>query len=460
MNKARILGVFILVLVLTLECIIAIPTFGSNYNFTSYLNEETLFAYNFSANVTDVDIETWNFSILSINSTFYPSQSSPAFYSWFGLNSSTGVLTINSTRDNQTGRFNISLWVGNLNQYGEARPFYFIVNATNDAPNFTSIQSEYNLTQAQLSSYYINASDEERQYPLIFNISFVNCSYASFSTRGNCSLFNLSGVSNTSSIINFTPSQNDVGVYYANISVMDSSNLSSCNSSYCTSNYFINKTTYYSQLVSFNIFSNFEVNVSDCEGDVFQQGSPNICNITIYSKGQNDTLNLSSYAILRNYDGTVSNRSWFYANASLNSSNFSKVVMVNMTPNVTEIGNWTINFSVRDLNYNLLAVEPIHILVNRTINNLPDILSIANMNTSISLLTTINITVYDEDFLIPDKNHSFGGFNETVNFSVRIMNQSNLAQELSLSNFTPVILNMPVSGTNRSLSRITFTPKK
>jgi len=51
-----------------------------------------------------------------------------------------------------------------------------------------------------------------------------------------------------------------------------------------------------------------------------------------------------------------------------------------------------------------------------------------------------------------------GGFNETLNISRTVLNESNPSQELSLSAFDIVILSMPNGNTNRTEAKIEFTP--
>ena len=133
----------------------SIPFFHTSGT-TSYINEDQspVFEYNLSSNVTknssDADDNATTFSIRGINSTFYLDNTSAAFYSWITLNSSNGMLRFNATQDNHTGRYNISILVENAASLGESRLFFFIANATNDEPNFTSIQNQYNLTQILL----------------------------------------------------------------------------------------------------------------------------------------------------------------------------------------------------------------------------------------------------------------------------------------------------------------------
>lgn len=430
---------------------------------SSYLSEDNgIFSYNFSSNVTNESGDiTPTYSFENISSSLYPNQFNSSFYYWFSLNSSTGVMNINSTNDNQTGNYTVAMKVKNQNGEGTIRNFYFIINATNDAPIFTNINNQYNVTYGSIFTYYLNASDEDEHYPLMFNVTFTNCTLANWSTRGNnCTLFYPVFISNKSSVMNFSSTRNDVGVYYLNISVRDSAgNYSNCTSGFCSSNYFSNKTSYYSQLVTIEVYAYLEINASDCMNKVFYENSSNTCLINISTKGNNDTLNITSIASLANYQASVANSSWFFAFNQTISQNNIKTVIINVTPQKTEIGNWSINFSVIDINYNSSSSVTIPLYVNRTYNSLPFLSSINSATTSINLLTRINLSSYDNDFLIPDKNENGGGYNESVNFSVKVYNRSQLSQQLfSINDFSVQILNMPVSGTNRTDAKIEFTP--
>ncbi len=455
-NKTIFSLMLIVIGILVLGFLFAYPVLDSGIKDSLEEDQSPVYTYNFTQNVTGSIEGDLEFSIYSINSTEhnFPSVSD---YFWITINSSTGVMTINSTRDNETGNFTISISVIDDSEQGTIVSSDFIINATNDAPKFTNINIEYNLTQNQSFSEYLNASDEEEHYPLFFNISFFNnCSLASWSTRGagNCSLFTLANILNISALMNFTPTRNDVGIYWANISVMDNGNNSVCPHKYCdNSTYQQNKTTYYSQVIVFNVFSTLEVNVSDCQNKIFQENQTGTCQINITTKDEIDLLNISSIASLRNYQGSISNISWFYPLNQTTTSNFSKTIFINITPQKTEIGNWTINFTVQDLTAGENITKQIYVYVNRTYNDVPELADIANVNTSINLLTIINLTVYDDDLLIPDKLD----YNETTTFTTNILNRSNLSQELNISNFTVEILYMPVAGTNRTEARIKLT---
>lgn len=451
----------ILIIFALIGFIIAIPSFGSDWGTTNHVaeSESPLYSYNFSSNVTDLQNGIWTFSILGVNSTLYPSQQQISFYNWISINASTGIMTINSTKDNQTGRFNLSVQVLDQSTFGESKPFYFIVNATNDFPNFTNIQPVYNFSQDTAYLGYINASDEEGHYPLRFNMTFINnCTHSSWwNGTGSCDLFTATNSSNTSILMNFTPVKNDVGVYFANISVMDFGANYNCSSGYCLSDYSQNKTTYYSQIIIFNVYSLLGINASDCQNKVFQENASGSCVINITTKGSDDSINISSNATVRNYQATVSNSSWFYAPNLTSSVNYTRSINVSFTPQATEIGNWTINFSVKDIIANQNLTEQIYIYVNRTSNKRVNISSISNVNTSINYLTRINISAYDDDFLIPDK---FQGYNESLNFSVVVLNLSDMNQVINLSNFYVREVFMPVTGTNRTEAKIEFTPNE
>ncbi len=458
MFSGLVVGILILGFVLAAD-----PTWEeSAYNVTYYFNEDSLVYYNFTINLTDFS-QLSHLSVLDILWSEDGSLTSHSDFPWLPWddagfsNSTTGILKINSTLNNETGNFTINVHAQGITT-GQSAKFEFIINATNDAPNFTTINSIYNLTQSQLFYEYINASDEEEHYPLHFDINFFNnCSLASWSTRGagNCSIFNLTDILNSSASMNFTPTRNDVGTYWANITVTDFGENYSCPHAYCdNTTYEQNKTTY-SEIVKFNIFSSLEINVTDCQNKIFQENQSGTCQINITTKGEIDSLNISSLGFLRNYDASVSNTSWFYPDNSTDVSSFAITVFVNTTPQKTEIGNWTINFTVQDITSGETSTEQIHVYVNRTLNDIPDIVNIENTNTSIDLSTRINLTVYDDDLLVPDK---LEGYNETITFDVTILNQSNLSQELSLAGFDVEILHMPVSGTNRTEAKIEFTP--
>lgn len=464
-RKEVLLVFFVLIFIFLLSFVLAIaPTWqGSSVNYT--IIEDTSYYHNLSLNITGfnndisfgIDTES-NLSWTNASGTYSINKSVVA--GWMSIiNPSTGNLTINATYNNQTGFFVVPIQAtNNSDMEATVTNFEFQINTTNDNPNFTNIFTQYTLTSGTNFINYTNATDEESQYPLDFNISFLsNCSLANWSTRTNCSLLNLTEVTNTSAIINFTPVNNDVGTYYANISIMDAGANYPCPHNFCNNaTYRLNKTTYYSTIVAFNVLSDLDINATDCQNRTFQENQSNTCTIVINSVGENDAFNATTNASLKNYNNTIFNSSWFYRNNSLvNASNFSRTVIINVTPGKTEVGNWTINFSVRDMTITDFDYENISVYVNRTYNVLPILSSISDFNTSINLQKIINITVTDDDLLIPDKAQ---GYNETTTFYLGVFNASNLSQAKILNGFNVTTINMPASGTNRTDASITFTP--
>jgi len=194
--------------------------------------EDVLCIYNFSANVSEDDLN--DKSILK----FGYLENSNTTLTDFKINETTGILEINVTHSDYTGGKKIELMVQDSERANSA---ILLVNIqeVNDAPVFDNLNNQ-SLIVDDLFEYIINVSDEEDNKPFIFNISFESCS--SEGLRGNCTLFTEDDYSadeiNGKINISFTPSNNDLGSYLINFSVMDNSSLG-------------NQTT--SQIVNFTV---------------------------------------------------------------------------------------------------------------------------------------------------------------------------------------------------------------
>ncbi len=449
-----------IILLFSLISIIAYPSFNLYGTNSTIIEDAEIFSYNFTANTsyTSEDLPL-AYSVENINSTLYQTEQNLTFYYWINLNSATGVMTFNVTNDNQTGRFNISIKVlEKTSQYGDIKPFYFFINASNDAPNITSsVNNTYNLDINQTFTLYVNGTDEELHWPLIFNLSFYsNCTRHPFNNKTNCNLFNFNSTSVNSSVINYTPTKYDSGKYFANVSVIDFGANYTCFSGYCLANYSQNRTYRYPQVIQFNVYSYLALNISNCQNKIFQENQSGSCIINITSRDSVDNISFTSNATLRNFPSWyVPNTTWFYNSGSNYTSNYTTSVLINITPQKDAIGNWTVNFSAMDINFSETNYELIYIYVNRTSNDLPRFKNIPNVNTSISAFVTINVTAYDDDHIIPDKSI----FNESLNFTIIVVNQSN-SQLVNLTNynFTVNVTGNPVLGTNRTEGKIQFTP--
>ena len=179
-----------------------IPGTAGNSSILTQFTEDTLFAYNLSANVSNQDNEILNFSIVSITSSIHGAQSN-SFFSWISINSTNGNLSINSSINNHTGRYNISIQVLNIDPTpsGQTGVFYFNGTALNDKPAFTNLTNQ-TFQALSLFTYIVLASDEESNTPFNFAVNFTSCVAPQ---RNNCTLFNISSYNSTALLINFTP---------------------------------------------------------------------------------------------------------------------------------------------------------------------------------------------------------------------------------------------------------------
>ncbi len=404
---------FIVIMIGMVVLVGAVPSWdGTPWDNVSYWNENNTDAssYNFSVFVLNASDSSVPLSFvfgsgINISSSIYGSKEA-SFFDWISLDSGTGILLINSTRDNLTGMYNITtdVYYNDPAESIGAKTFNFIINATNDAPNFTDLNSTYDFPQDKGSYYIVHAVDEEKQYPLNFNLTFINnCTHAAWSGKvdgENCSIFNLSNTTNTSTIFDFSPGFNDVGTYWATFNVKDFNG--TCPSPYCdASSYELNQSsdTY---LLTFNVYSMLSVNVSNCTGASITEGDTFNCTINITTRGETDSLDFSSYAFFSSNSAMAydeSNRDWFYANYSNNASNFFYSLPISVTPLKKEVGNWTINFSVEDSDNYDIKVGQIKLFVNYTES--PVFLDPIS-NVTLYENKSFYLKAYDDDLLIYD----------------------------------------------------------
>ena len=363
--------------------------------------EDTIYYHNFSANITGAG-SNLSFSIFeekgNVVSWNYTTINYSQISSWiFISNSTTGQLTINATRTNQTGFFTLPVAVSWTNS-SEAKSwttvgqFDFNVSAVNDAPSFVGlINKSFNILSR--FEYLINGADEESNTPYYFNITFLSCSLANWSTRGtNCNLFSSSqySVNNTAINISFIPTKNDAGNYSINFTINDSGIPS----------------MYTSVVVNFSVL---DVNTAPfftyiCYNETNTTENANFtCYINATDYGEEGNLTFSS------------NVSWFLNNnkSAVNIlTGYKGFAIVNFTSSDLQVGNWSINISVTDSGS----------FVNSSVMRF----YVANVNDSVRIYNSVNISAYntssvqtlyfnatDDDLLIPDKSV----YNEVLNFS-------------------------------------------
>lgn len=382
---------------------------------TYWTAEEILYTHNLSTNVinlTEGDVFSiapgggiyiyWNDVIVNLSD----------IEDWIFIeNSSTGNLTINAIYDNQTGAFRLPLKVTE-GADSATRTFNFTVNATNDIPNFT-LDSDYNVSVLSsgdtTKNISLTGSDEESQYPLEYNVTFSNCSFASWSSRNNsnCSLnydmINLSNTSSTLILSNLT--YNDVGVYNLTICVHDNVNGTSL-PAYYDSDYVENKS--YCQNTTLNLLSSLSIDASDCNGTSWTEGGTLDCVINITTIGATDSIEVLSDASFATGGYIPYNDNWFVANGWRNATgDYLISIPISIVLNKTHVGNWVINFSANDYasgNFTRPIFEQISIFANWTESNV-SLGAISDLNGSSALYKNYSfvINATDDDLLIRDR---------------------------------------------------------
>jgi len=404
-------NMFFLFLIILLLVVLATarPNFDPTFVGQTYsVSEDTPFLFNFSAIVQNPE-PPMTYTIISVNISTNPDLTQPSDFPWVQLDSLTGILTIDSTTDIDTGVLEILANVANETS-GTSDIFLFNVTPVNDPPEFTNLENkEFNMTE--IFQYLIQATDEENNFPVVFNISFLNCTVAPWSTR-DCStqagreLFTASDYITDGNFgeinISFTPSRNDVGVYEINFSVSDSGN---------TIQPF---NAQRSQIVNFTVLNQnaapFFTYICDNERNATED-TPVSCDINATDIDEINDLTFGS------------DLSWFTFSASGTNiatipsgspNDFDFTALTGFTPTDEQVGDWIINLTVRDN-------SDLPIKVNTTLISF----TVANINDSVLIEPIQDIVVYttntgfvyvnatDDDLLIPDKTI----YDESISFS-------------------------------------------
>ncbi len=341
--------------------------------------EDVICYYNFSANVSDPDVnDVLTYSYGTENTTLTN----------YFLNETTGILEINITHSNyakQDRRIELKVHDSDFELWRSAL-LEVDIQDVNDAPVFINLTNKI-FNALDLFEYTIYVTDEENNFPFKFNISFVNCS--NFVSRGNCTLFTESqySVDEIAGRINisFIPSINDVGSYTINFSVMDNSSLG-------------NKTS--------SVLVNFSVNIPLWTTPLALEH--------ILTEDEEFYLNLSEN--VSSPEITFSNNSGFY------SFKLASNGIINFTPMDRDVGYHEVEIIASDL----LTSSPKTFSFNvSNINDEPFISSLqadgasvtgSNMTTFENANVKIYLLVQDDDFLIEQKN--FYDENLTINLTI------------------------------------------
>jgi hypothetical protein len=377
--------------------------------------EDTLCIYNFSNNLTDIDLnDVLTYINLSANTTLNN----------FTLNITTGILEINATNDGNAGTSQIRLQVEDSDGATDAGILQVNITANNDAPTFENIDNKtFNISS--LFEFVILATDEEGDTPYTFNITFISCSTAEWSYRNSsqCDLFNSTQYSTNATALNisFTPNRGDVGNYSINFTVTDLNNI--VNPYNASTSIFVNFT-----VININENPLFYY-VCDNERSA-TEGTEHTCRINVTDN--DETKNLSFF----------SNLTWFLNFSSVNvntSTNYNGSIFLNFTPDDLNVGNWSVVVYVNDTNMgqNTSSFYFFVDYVNDSVylDDIPNVSAVTSNNYSIF------INASDNDLLIPSKDI----YNESLSFSSNV-------------SWVHISIFARISNKNITAANITFNP--
>jgi hypothetical protein len=364
-------------------------------------NEDTLCTYNFSSNITEPDVnDVLTYSVSSTNTTLTS----------YVLNATTGILQVNITNDSVNGLKQIRLEVTDSDLGFDSKILSVNLSSLNDAPRFLNLTNQtMNITE--VFEYFINVTDEENNVPFTYNITFLNCSVAEWSTR-NCSnstgreLFNSSQytVNTTAGWINisFTPTRNDVGDYVIMFNVTDLNNNVTP----------YNATT--SMIVNFTVLNVNEIPYFTYICDNERNATENSefgCHINATDIDETNNLTFEINYTWFKFNNTGINWTQIMTNSTLH---FNATAIINFTPTDAEVGNWSVNISLKDTGTPQKTNSTTFYFY---IDNINDSVSIADVQNKTAYTSsssvTISINATDDDLLIPDKRV----YNETLTFT-------------------------------------------
>lgn len=396
----------------------------------NFVNEEDNFtSNNFSQYVIEDDYnDVLTYSILNITSTKH-SATTPSYYqNWIWVNSSTGLIFVNATNDTEAANYGVTIQVLDSGNNGEdiaglIKTVSLTVNPENDRPYFLNLNGDRVINKTGIE-LILTAADEESDNPYIFNVSFLTCVHTALNPPtgpDNCTLFNLTTYNSTSTNISFVPQANQKGVYEINFSVKDSRN--------ATYYEVVNWTITWNDPPYFTYTCDNERNTSEDSG------------FSCYINAS-DTDELNNLTFITNY-------TWFTFDSASNSttvvtSGGNASALVSFTPADLQVGNWTINLTVRDTGATNASVEINSTIFSFFIGNVNDSVAISDIP-DITVFTSSNYTVFvnatDDDLLIPDKSV----LNETLTFTTN-------------NSLVTVSNQQYFSGTNRSQVRLNIDP--
>jgi len=396
--------------------------------------EDTLFYYNVSLNCSDDDLN-------DIPSLVFNYTAAETTLTNFTL-SAKGNLTINisTNADVGSGSKKIMFTCSDSMAPTEAANMSFTITAVNDAPRFINLDDTLNITKKQFFNFSLQANDEEGNVPFAFNTTFINCTTMNWSTRNstNCNLFNLTAYNSTAVLINFTPSNNDVGNYTIEFNVSDAG----------TPNASTIKTVIFSVINA----NDPPVLTYNCSNEWNGTEDANFfCFVTANDTDESYNLTFATNVTWFTFNNS---RTTFAENISSNTT-----AQINFTANDSTVGVWYVNISVSDS-----AGGAASSVINVNFSNKNDSVASGQIDDSFGSYVLaafyLQVNASDDDLRIPRQGKSCisGCYNETLTFERNITNLTGGTYGVNTTLFR--ITKNTTSVANVSFADISFTPSQ
>jgi hypothetical protein len=128
----------------------------------------------------------------------------------------SGHIAFTAANETWHGNYTYNISIHDRQYVYASKVFTMEIVAVNDPPVLHNINESYNITAELKFNFTVNATDEEGNYPLFYDVDFTWCD------SPPCDLF---PVDNETGEVNFTGTNDDIGNYTANFSVTDAGNL-------------------------------------------------------------------------------------------------------------------------------------------------------------------------------------------------------------------------------------------
>ncbi|MFH1333016.1 MAG: hypothetical protein ABIH53_02145 [archaeon] len=377
--------------------------------------EEAICYYNFSFNVTDYDVNDLPIVNFATENTF----------SCLTINRTTGMVTVNCTTDADSGYFvNTDLKAYDSANASVSRKQIWTITSVNDAPQFNDTTWTWTVEQNDFVSRVFSAWDEED------GSSYPNQTYwinATGSTSWN-EWLNESNIDKTNGNISFLATNNNIGTWNVNVTVNDSTGLSTSH--------------------------NLQITITDVNDP------PNLtlaCDTDLASTGTEDTL---FECWLNATDVDAGETLTFTANYTFLHLNGSAVpteggqsgVLLNLTPTDTEVGTWWVNFTVTD-SEGATDTERISLIITN-VEEYPYFTDLDNMTTYANVRFYYDVNALDNDTNLPQTPDSIKYTDNSSLFEINIDTGAIEFIPINASSGTHWI-NITVNDTtDRSISRV------